>query len=722
MPDDIAEVTPAKQTDDEIIAEIIENCSYMRDRWADIREQGRLNMKCLSVEGLFPQGLIDDRNKKENPRPLDHTDIISFANNRVVNQWRMNPRGVQVNQTGQGATAETATYREERLREIAYSSQAKSARLCAFQNIVDRGYGAWEVYLDYESPRSSKQKICIGRIPNPNSVLIDPDTTKADRSDAKMAAKLGRKLTVAQFKRKYPKARDIGSFPPSVLGLANQFVSTDGKFVTPGEYWRVVPEEKRLLTLSDGTDVLEDEADQVAIQAAGLAVVSERKTEVSRVEHFITNGLDILSRDVWPGSTIPILFGVAREKYVDDELTVEALTAKGRVPQLHFDLVRSNEIEAINMTPKSKWVVSDEQIAGYETMWDNAHRDPSARLMVHERGMDGQPIAHPERTDYEPPIQGLEMAANSFLRDAQNTLGMTTIEKVEKVSKSGVAQRELNEAQDIGTFHLTDNMIIMVEYEGRICNELLTKIEDSKRTVGLREPSGKYKTKEIVPMEGQHPYGPDDSHDVTITTGPDYQSQREEAVDFLTEIVKNPDFPANPFSPMVIKGMEGGPMFDKMEKVAIAIQPPHVQAAYAEDDESGGQEMSPVAIQTIEKLKGELTALNKHAETLETQVIQLEEDIKGAKVKAESQERISAEDNATKIQIEEMKAALALQLKQLDVEIRRIDLEKESIRAKTAFATQGMRQAHESSESERDRQHVSTEAEAARIQEAKNGE
>lgn len=703
---------PTEQTDDEILAEIIEQCGYMLQQWGSIREQGNLNMQALSIDGPIPPALRAERTKKENPRPCGHTDIISFANNRVVNQWRMNPRGVQVNQTGSGATKESAELRESRLREIAYSSQAKSARLNAFQNAVDRGYGHWEVYLEYESPRSSKQKICIGRIPNPNSVLIDPDTTKADRSDMKMAAKMGRKMRVEEFRRKYPNARDISSFPSDVLGLAHQFVSSDGKYVTPAEYWRVVTEEHTLLTLENGDDVFADEVrvegETVATSdGSGLRIVKRRQSETAKVEHFVTNGLQILSRDIWPDSEIPIITAVAREKYVDDELTIEALTAKAREPQLNFDIARMDEVEGIMMTPKSKWVVSDEQIAGYENIYKNAHRDPTAYLPYHAYDSQHRPTVPPERTDFQPPVQALEMAANSFLRDAQNTLGMTTIERIDKVSKSGVAQQELNESQDIGTFHLTDNMIIAVEREGRICNRLLAVVEDSKRTVGLREASGKYKTREIEPVEENgritHPYGEGESHDVTISTGPDYQSQHMEKVEFLANIAKTPDFLANPLAPMIIHEAEIGPGGDKMEKIALSVQPPAVQAAYAEEDE-GAQPLPPAAIQKIQQKDQELQALNEHAKTLETQVIELQDDIKAQVIQSASKENISDADNATKVELERMKEDHDYRMAQLDLEMKKLELEREKIRGEIQLSMQARSQSHESAESQRDRQ------------------
>lgn len=679
--------------------------------WQDIRSEGDKNMLCLSVKGPWPEA--EYRRREEANIPHGHTDICSWANDRVINQWRLNPRGVKVDPTGGDATKKTAEMRESRIREIAYSSQAKGARICCFQNMVDRGYGAWEIYADYESPTSSRQKLCVGRIPNPNSVLVDPDTTKADRSDKKYAVKMGQTMSVAEFKRKYPQSRDIASFPAETLGLASHYCSPDGKTVTPAEYFRIVTTKDTVLTLDTGEDVLKSKA----TPEQQARVVKTRETELPRVEKFLTNGLQILSRDVLPISVIPILFGVAKEKYVDDKLTVEALTSKQREPQLNFDVARAAQMQAVNMVPKSKWVVSDEQIVGYEPQWATAHVDPQAFLMVHEYDRQGRQMAHPERTDYEPPIEGFVMSAREFINDSQTAVGMTSTDRVARVAKSGVAQERINEAGDISAFHITDNMSMLIEFEGRIENEWLSKIEDSERTVGLRKPDGKYVTAKISPKTDDagnvmHDYGKAEDHAITFSTGPDYASQKDEKVAQLETLIKTPDVIANPLLPMLIHEMDLGPGGDKMEKIALSVQPPAVQAAYAEEDGEDGQEsMSPQAIQAIQKKEQELTALNEHAKQIETQLIELTDDLKAQKIKADSDQKISADDNAAmlekadrdnevKIQLQRMKDAADLAKIQFDIELERIALDREKFRASIALETQGRQQAHESTEND----------------------
>ncbi len=710
----------------EILQELLDRTAYGVSRWADMRSEGELNMIALSIKGPWPEQEWDRRQAAKIPH--GHTDIISWANDRVVNQWRMNPRGVTVNPTGGDANEKTAELRESRLREIAYSSQAKGARICCFQNMVDRGYGAWEVYAEYESPSSSRQRLCVGRIPNPNSVIVDPDTTKADRSDKKWAIKMGQTMSEKAFKRKYPKAQDISSFPAEVLGLAGQYIKDagDGRTVTPAEYFRIIEKADTVLTLENGEDVLKGKlkegetlGEQVFRNGQWFGIKKQRETQIPQVQSFVTNGVQILSKAVLPISMIPILFGVAKEKYVNDVLTIEAQTSKMREPQLNFDVARAAQMQAINMVPKSKWVVSDDQISGYEKIWEKAHQDPSAYLPVHEYDRNGRPMAHPERTDFEPPIQGFEMAANAFIRDSQNAVGMTSTERINSVAKSGVAQERINEAGDISAFHITDNMIMLVEFEGRIENEWLAAIEDSARPVGLRKPDGKYSVFDLQPTkdeEGnvQSPYGSPEDHSVTIGTGPDYQSQHDKKTAAIEKMVENPEFVANPISPLLVHEMELGPGGDKIEKILLSVQPPAVQAAYAEGEE-GQEPIPPQAMQALQQQGQQMQLDAQIIKQLQQKLEDAENELKAQAAKAQADYTIAQEKNSvemqkaqlqsdTQIELQRMKDAADLAKIQFDVELERIALERERIRGSIALESQARSQAHESAEGQANRE------------------
>ena len=663
-----------KTGDDALLAEIRQFRDYSWQRSQKNRKEGDLDMKALSVVGPWPEAELAARKDTNNPRPHGHTDIISPYNNRVVNQARMNPRGVEVIPKGEGADKKTAERRESRLRGIDYESKAASADLTALQNAVDRGYGYERVDVEYESPRSRNLKIVVKRIPNPNSILDDPDCQEADRSDRK-------KLIATQWildteaKRRWKNLKDPKDFPQA-------FQDSGAAWLRPGsmlfaEFWKVHETEERVLFFGGAVEgVFESElekqglklvkgegegAPDMVLNASGEPVpVEEERPGVSRkVMQYFTNGFQIFERKAWPGSWIPFPCCVGREKYEGDELVIESLTRKLREPQLNFDVAVAGEMEQFSTATKSKIMVSDKAIEGYEESWKMAHRNPQAFLKYHERDEQGNPVTQPKEIAFQAQIDGFEIARNSFIRDTQNAAGMVGVDQKQRQNESGVAQDKIDEASDISSFHFIDSYLAMVEFRGRIENELLTIIEDSSRTVGFRTKDGKYKAEPMTPTKAEngavmHPYGEAGAHGVTIKTGPNYQSQMEKSREFLKDTASKPEFLQNPMSPMIIEAMDVGPLSDKMKQVAIAVQPPNVAAIYAEED--GQEPMPAAAVQQMEEMKKSVEALSALAEEREAQVVELQDKLTAKENELRSREQIAADNNETKVVVEQIKA------------------------------------------------------------------
>ena len=676
-----------KTGDDSLLKEILDFRDYSWNRWEKNRKEGDLDMKALSVKGPWPEAELTAREDKDNPRPHGHTDIISPYNNRVVNQARMNPRGVEVIPKSMGADAKTAETRENRLRAIDYECHASQARLTALQNAVDRGVGYWRVDTEYDTPRSRNLKIVIKRIPNVNAILDDPDCQEADRSDRK-------KFIIAQWinnddaKRRWKNLKDPKSFSVEQLASAVAWIRPNQMLFA--EYWKVIEEEERVLFLDDTPEgvfesELPDRAKIERVKTNGEIlsrvvyedgtvkdIQDERKGMSKRVMQYFTNGLQIFEEKEWPGSTIPFPTCVGREKYEQDELVIESLTRKMREPQLGFDLARASEDESIAMTPKSKYLISDRAIQGYEEQWKMAHRNPQAYLKYHERDEDGEPVSKPERIDYEPQVAAFEEAAASRIRDAQNAAGMTGVDQKQRQQESGVAQEKIDEAADISSFHFIDSWLLAIEFEGRIENELLDVIEDSERVVGMRSKDGKYSVQKMTPQQlpdgsVQHPYGKSDGHAVTISTGPNYQSQLQEAKDFADTLAKIPEF-ALPLGPLIIDLKQMGPTGDKMKDVLIALLQPNVAAAY-QNGEDGQPVVPPQAQQSLQKAGKVIQALNAHAQQMEQQIAQLTQKLQAQDAQNQSRERIASDDNQTKIQVAEINASVKERMNALDAQL-----------------------------------------------------
>ncbi len=268
---------------------------------------------------------------------------------------------------------------------------------------------------------------------------------------------------------------------------------------------------------------------------------------------------------------------------------------------------------------------------------------------------------------------------------------MTGVDQKQRQAESGKAQERIDASADIQSFHFIDSWLMAIEFEGRIENELLTIIEDSRRTVGLRSKDGKYKAQTIEPIEQpdgsvQHPYGEPDAHAVTISTGPNYQSQREQANEFADTLAKVPEF-AIPLGPLIIELKQLGPVGDKMKKVLTAILPPAVAQAY-DDGENGQQPLPPQAVQALQQSAQAVKALNAHAQQIEAENAALKQKLDAQVVQSESKERISTFEGVVKLAVAELSAKSKMQADAIDAFMERTNQTLQLV-------LQGQQHAHE---------------------------
>ncbi len=552
--------------DEELLKEMRERYDEAIEYWSPIWAQGDQDMRSLSVEGDWDPEARKDRDVAK--RPVTHTDIISQFNNRLVNQARMRKRGFKFVSSGPNATDDTARMREDRARQIQYESKAFTARLTALQNSVDRGMGHWKISTERINPRSFDQRIIIERIPNVKSVVIDPKTRKSDRSDQRYAWHIDKVYTEKEFIAEFPEAK-VQSFDPQKNMSTQKWIGTN--YILVAQYYRVIKKKTKLL-LIEGEDkpILETDLPEGA-KVKGKTVVSgdqvfaikrSETTEISTVEIRLTNGIEFLGEPTpWMGTTIPILTCVGREKYIDNKLDLESLTRKMREPQREYDFANSAEVEDVGMSPKPKWLVELGQVEDLPE-WEEANRSNFPYLRWRGQ-IEGREAHQPLRVDSAVDMTKYELVKSSALRAAQNAVGMTTADAIDRQSKSGVAQDKLDQNTDINGFHFTDNWDDAIEYEGRIINEIMDKIEDTQRVVGLRDKDDSFSTQQLDVQQGpdgevqNHPYGASEDHGVTVEVGPDSSSQREEAKDFLSKFMDS---------------LKGSPLYDRVAYLMLQFQ------------------------------------------------------------------------------------------------------------------------------------------------------
>ena len=605
----------------QLLTEIRENFDFALTYWQPIRDEGRIDMRYVAGDPWDPR---ERKARAAANRPCISPDELNQYLNQLVNDIRQNPRGVKVLPRGNGANDKTAEFRGDLIRQIEHQSNAKSAYTTAFQCAAERSYGFVGVSKEYVSSRSFNQRLKIRRFANPDAVLIDPDAKEADAHDMNFAFVLDR-FRKSAFKRKFPEAT-AADFSSELIEAHNASKWITADHIQVAEYWRRELRRRMLLLIDDGGDGLKQFADeltrdrvkvdlerQLVITPEGrtMPIVNSRPDENATVWQYLTNGVEILQRVKWDGRTIPIVPCFGKELWLDEGAgavrKLMSLTRLARDPQMLYAYYRTCQAELVGQIPKVPWVMYEGQQEGHEQEWDEANRSAMGYLLVKPvldaTGQNVLPL--PQRNVWEPPIQALEMGAEAARRAIQSACGMynASVGKRDTNAQSGVAIEKLDTQSSQGSYHFVDNYEVMMTGVGRILNECLDATYDSPREEALRKPDDKHVmvrlNERYTDEKGQeHEYRTGvGEHDVDISTGPSFQSQREEVNTFAETLAQNPAvFPL--IADLIVKLKNLGPIGDEIAK---RLTPPE----YREENQ---QQISPEQFAQLQTQNQQLQA------------------------------------------------------------------------------------------------------------------
>lgn len=613
-----------QSADEQILAEARERYRNWSDKWRPIREARNKDMRYILGDPWEP---ADRKARQDDGRPcINHDELGQYINGAIGN-LRSAKRGIKVEPGGGGANDKTAEFRQSLIRGIEYRSQAQGAYLNAYQAMLEGSYGFIRLgreYVSDEEDGPDDQQIVISNIPNPDSVLYDPDCKKADWSDARGVYVLD-PLPIADFQAQYPDAA-TQDFSDEDRRIAKDWIGE--KTVLVAEYWRVeeTPVKKK----------------------------SGRTVRKKSIVQYILNGVEILERNPQPGKLIPIIPFIGIERWHDDgkgpERKINSMVRLALDPQMSLAYLTSQQMEEAGLTPKVPYIGYVGQFETDKEAWDNCTRKPHAYVQVDPipDSSNGAPLPLPTRVPFTPNTQAYEVGKDSCRRAVQAAMGITPLPTAaqRQNEKSGVALEKIQQQQAIGSLTFVDKFEAALAFAGRIINSWIPVVYDTEREVSIRKPDD---THQVVRINTDQPY-PDPKtqemvhypivegdHDITISAGPSSDSQREAADEFLERLIGN--LQGLPIAPpqaakllaLAIQMRQLGPKGDEMAEI---ISPSDNQQ----------QQIPPQLQAAMAQMQQHLQALNAYAQQVE-------------KEKEALQQKLDAHvvDNEYKLKIEQMK-------------------------------------------------------------------
>lgn len=717
------------KADEAKVTEIRDNFKEDFEHWDPIYKDGDLNMKFIAGD---PWTSEDRRAREGAGRPVVTFDELGQYLNQAQNEVRMNPRAPQFSPESEGANDETARFYGNHFRRTEYLSNAQEAYTTAFDNALSRGFSFVRLKFEFEHPRSFYQRMVIEPVPNPIACYPDCNSVRADGSDWKRFTFIER-YTKAQFKKDFPEAEFTDFSAEQIANVGATWLGQN--HVQVAEYWEVETEERKLIDFDVPATRQKPQRQVTWLEGDGPKprggkVVQERVTEVRTVCKYFTNGVELLkkggkTKHYELGTMIPFAPCYGKMIWVNEgggpKRKILSMVTLAREPYAAYCFAAACELEAVGTITKNPyWAYEGQLDATAKNRIKQSLHEPvavlEAKAMI--QGMPGTLLPLPQRNPMAVDLSAYATVKEGARRAIQAAMGWTPLpsQAQRRNEKSGVALKQIEESGQKGSYHFTDHYNDMLRRIGVIYEDSADKFLDAQREVITLEADKTVKRVMInVPKDYEAPEGVETlestkgRHAVIVDIGPEVESERKEAGQFLDNFIASPLFSTleppkrDKLLAMGIKERIMGPMGSKMAEVIDPVkdgnQPPPEQlmAMLKEAQEV----IIPGFEQQIQKLMAE-----RAAKTVETQgklavtAAQDKTKLMIAEMQTEQKREDSDDDNRTTILIAEKKAQIEL-----------LKLQLEEVKLKADIRQSAAQMDHDEAMTERDHE----EAEKGRL-------
>ena len=556
----------------------------------------------------------------------------------VVNNFKSNPPSIKIHPQGSNANKNTAEVLDGIIKYIQYTSDATEAYSNALQSICAGGMGAWRVIPRECEYEEGKIELNIERIKDVLSVIIDPNSKKPNFSDMDYCF-ITNRITKEQFKREYPDHVDTIEDAVNEIGWGNK------DFVQIAEYW----------TKKNG-----------------------------KVEQYIINGSDILYKNTdYPGKLIPVVFVTGEDISVGQDRKFKSLISDVMDQQKILNYTKSEIVDSIQKTAKTKYVVDFNTISSPEIqrMWNSINTDSFPYLPYD--GKNGAPAPKPVDPGTIPSayLEGSKEASE----DVQFGMGIPNPSTAIPASQSGKAISLQLSQQNLQTYNFIANINLGIRYTGEILLDLIRYYYDTEDIMQILGVDGQVNQ---VPVNTPYDENGNTSyHDLTksaeykcmVSIGPSYSDKRSEMIDVLSTLSQQMPIIGQTAADLIIQNMD----FDNAEQIANRIR-------------AG---MNPAIVAATNPTNGDNPQQNAQEQAVKAQMDQLQ----GTIAQLQAQLKAATDANQLKLQLDQMKYQHEAEMEVMrtkfkrESEVQNTMLQEEKDRADTANKAELQRQslAHE---------------------------
>lgn len=478
---------------------------------------------------------------------------------KVVGEQRKNKPDLMVRSLTGKATQQQIDLRADLVRTISYQSQNDLIYQTAFKQALMMGYGAFEIVLDYENPKSFNQVIRYELIPDVTRASFDPTAMKPHKGDGNFCSRQY-VYTKEEFYATYPNIANPVSYsdPRSLLDF--QWETRDTIVVCKYTHKEWFP--LKILLLTDGTTVTEDEWEEMkkglelqkqladSSQVVGKIirdmipeVHGERMSKDYKIRQYMLTQNQIIKFTNWPSKYLPMIFVDGDSNFINGQQYTRSFIHEAKDAQKFVNYVGSEIASEIKNRRREQWLGTPDNIIGNEQMW----RTPELQLGILMAKPDPKTGAMPVKM---PPWELSQTLLQQFQRGSQDMreiLGYSENEALQGHDMSGKARRERKIEGAMSAYVWFDNLNQAIEQGGRVVLDLLPVIAgEHERPMVISKADGRTDSIVLNKVIGQTEDGEHirdnvldmEDYDIEIDTGPSFAVQKDIALEFFQQTLQ----------------------------------------------------------------------------------------------------------------------------------------------------------------------------------------
>jgi len=583
-------------------------------------------------------------------------DLLRKAGRDILSDLTMNR--VQIDFEPEGDTPEQSIealdgiYRKRDLDNLsveAYEVGQVETVIC--------GAGAWELYTEYQDYRGLNTNQIIRRRPlheANNTVYWDPGARRLDKSDAKYCSILepysedGYRDLVHELTGQDKEEINLESF--STPEDSYQFIwrSPGDKLVYVVNFYHSEQINDKILGFEDdfgrSIEVYQSQIKEVEDELidAGFRLTVSKSIKNIKVTKYIASGTEILSEQRIAGRYIPVVPMYGERAFINGSEYYEGMVRIAKDPQQLRNFQMSYLADIVAQGPREKPIFFPEQIKGFEYMYElNGVDNRYAYLLQNFKSPGGEPL----------PVGPVGVLPDTKIPEALSVSIELTERAVEAVANPGLPQ-DISDPDVSGKAVLAlqakldkQSMVYQSHFkhakrrDAEIFASMSSEVYDSYRSESILLPDGRKKKIQLMDSVIDRQTGQlviinnlsQALFNVTIKTGKDYQSQKEQILDRIQLLIPTLD-PNDPIKKalqlkllMLTEGseMEDIRQYANIQLVLAGVKKPETpeEEQVLQQAQNTPKEPSPeMVLAKAEELKGKADILQEKREGVQMQL------------------------------------------------------------------------------------------------------